>query len=293
MHSNKTGAPHKAVGKLRKAQKMADTKLKAYESTAAATMKMRPSRVLRQVRAGKVASCFKLNFYDSRLAEVAAMCGVDCIWLCGEHTPSDAIQLEHQVRAAKLHDTDTLVRVPRGSYTDHIRGFEMDGTGLMVPHVMSLEDAKNVVRMTKFPPVGRRAVDGGNADGGYTHVNFLDYLETANRERFVCLQIEDPEVLPDLEAIAELPGYEMLFFGAGDFSVAIGKPGELYAPEVSKVRERIAELARKNGKMAGAVAGVDKLREFADMGYNFINSGADVFAVSEYVKRVAAGFAAL
>jgi 4-hydroxy-2-oxoheptanedioate aldolase len=31
---------------------------------------------------------------------------------------------------------------------------------------MSLEDAENVVRMTRFHPLGRRPVDGGNADGG-------------------------------------------------------------------------------------------------------------------------------
>ena len=48
-------------------------------------MDMRKSRVLRQMRSGKVATCVKLNLADTRAAEIAAMCGFDCIWLDMEH----------------------------------------------------------------------------------------------------------------------------------------------------------------------------------------------------------------
>ena len=44
-------------------------------------MDMRKSRVLRQMRSGKVATCVKLNLADTRAAEIAAMCGFDCVWL--------------------------------------------------------------------------------------------------------------------------------------------------------------------------------------------------------------------
>ena len=104
-----------------------------------------------------------------------------------------------------------MVRVPRGSYSDYIKPLEMDATGILVPHIMNLEDAKRVVHMTRFHPAGRRPVDGGNADGFYTGIDFPDYLKQANEQRFVILQIEDPEPLDDLKAIAELEGYDMLF----------------------------------------------------------------------------------
>ena len=38
-------------------------------------MDMRKSRVLAKMRAGKVATCVKLNLTDARVAEIAAMCG--------------------------------------------------------------------------------------------------------------------------------------------------------------------------------------------------------------------------
>ncbi|MEI6875123.1 MAG: aldolase/citrate lyase family protein, partial [Spirochaetota bacterium] len=127
--------------------------------------RMRGSRTLRKLRAGGVATCFKVNLSDPRSTEIAAMHGFDCVWTCMEHVGNDWSSIERQVLAAKTWDTDILCRVARGSYSDYVKPFELDAAGIMVPHVMSGEDAASVVRMTRFPPLGRRAVDGGNADG--------------------------------------------------------------------------------------------------------------------------------
>ena len=147
-------------------------------------MDMRKSRVLRQMRSGKVATCVKLNLADTRAAEIAAMCGFDCVWLDMEHVPSDFSFIENAIRAAKIYDCDTLTRVPHGCYSDLVRPLEADSTGIMVPHLMSLEDAKRVVYYTKFHPIGRRPIDGGNTDGKFCLVDGNDYMKQANEERF-------------------------------------------------------------------------------------------------------------
>ena len=251
---------------------------------------LRPSRMLRTIRAGGVARGFKLNFYDARAVELVAAAGFDAIWICNEHVPSDWLALEHQVRAAKLYDCDTVCRVARGGYSDYVRAFEMDAAAVMVPHIMGLDDARAVVRMTKFLPLGRRPVDGGNADGAYTRVPLTRYLEESNRERLVIVQVEDPEPLSEIEAIAELPGIDMLFFGPGDFSHAIGKPGQFDAPELVAAKRRVAEAARKAGKMAGTVSGPKALRETVDLGYNFVNCGADVVGLIAYADGIMDAF---
>jgi len=240
---------------------------------------------MRIIRAGRVASCLKVISADPRIIETMAASGTDAIWVCTEHTPANYENIENQVRAAKIFDVDLVVRCPRGSYSDHIRGLEADAAAVMVPHVMGVDDARNVVRMTKFPPLGRRACDGGNVDGLYTRVAYADYLSQSNAERFVIHQIEDPEPLDELEAIAELPGVDMLFFGPGDYSTVIGIPGRIWDPAIVAVGERIARVARKAGKMAGTVAVPDKCRMLADMGYNFLNIGGDVSALAEYSNQ--------
>jgi len=250
---------------------------------------MRPSRVLRKLRDGEIAYCFKLNLPDIRTAQIASSFGFDCIWNCMEHVPNDLAEIEAQVLACKAYNVDVMCRVKRGSYSDHILPLELDATGIMVPHIMSLEDAKNVIRMCRFHPVGRRPLDGGNTDGAYCNVSLTDYLEQANRERFIVLQIEDPEPLDQLDAICELEGFDMILFGPGDFSHSIGCAGQMDHPLIIETRERIAKVAHKHGKFAAAVGGLANRQQLIDMGYQFINVGADVVGLSNYCRDLAAG----
>jgi 4-hydroxy-2-oxoheptanedioate aldolase len=248
-------------------------------------MQVRPSKVLKKLRAGEVVSCAKINGSDPKLVEIAALCGFDCIWLDREHIPCDWSLTESQIYAAKAHGVDTVVRVSRGSYSDLIKPLEADATGIMVPHVMNLEQAREIVRQTRFHPIGLRPIDGGGADGAYCMLNVPEYIEAANRERFVILQIEDKEALDDIDEIAALPGVDMLFFGPGDFSQSIGAPGQGDHPKIQEARERVAQAAVKQGKFAGTVGSPADVERFVEMGYRFINVAADVVGLSSYFKE--------
>ena len=248
-------------------------------------MNMRKSRVLRQMRNGKVATCTKLNLSDPRAAELAAMCGFDCIWIDLEHVPNNMKDVEDAVRAAKIYDVDVLTRVSKGCYSDMVRPLEGDSAGIMVPHLMSLEEAKQIVYYTKFHPIGRRPIDGGNADGAYCLVDSKDYIKQANEERFTVVQIEDPEPLAELEEICALPGIDMIFFGPADFSQGIGDPCGS-DPRIDETRRLIAKTARKYGKYAGTVGGTGNFDHLVDMGYTFISVGADVVALFSYFKNI-------
>ncbi|MCK4590629.1 MAG: aldolase [Candidatus Latescibacteria bacterium] len=249
-------------------------------------MVMRRSRVLEKLRSGKVASCVKLNLLDPRVTEIAAMIGFDSVWIDMEHVPTDWGTVENQVRAAKIHDADVIVRVAKGSYSDYIRPLELDAAGIMIPHIMSYEEAKSIVKTTRFHPIGRRPLDGGNADGDYCMIDTVEYIKQANRERFICVQIEDPEPLADLEKIAGLEGIDIIFFGPGDFSQGIGSPGDWLNPRISDTRKRIAEVCQRHGKFAGTVGGSDNFKELIDMGYQYISVGADVVGIAEYFKSI-------
>ena len=252
-------------------------------------MHLRKSKVLEKMRSGKVAVSVKLNLRDARVAEIAAMCGFDCIWIDLEHVPNSMVDVEEAVRAAKIYDVDILTRVSKGCYSDIVRPLEADSAGVMVPHLMSLEEAKQIVYYTKFHPVGRRPIDGGNADGKYCFVGVEDYIAESNSERFTVVQIEDPEPLAELEEICALPGIDMIFFGPADFSHALGLPHDIMNPETRRVRAMVAECARRHGKMAGTVGGLGNRQELVDEGFNFINLGADVVALTSYFGNIVKG----
>ena len=107
-----------------------------------------------------------------------------------------------------------------------------------------------------------------------------------NEERFTVVQIEDPEPMSELEEICALPGIDMIFFGPADFSQGMGKPNEFNHPDLVSARKKVAECARKYGKMAGTVGSVSNEKQLREEGFNFINIGADVVALFSYYQDI-------
>lgn len=253
-------------------------------------MKLRASRLLRQLRAGKNPCTLKLNLNDPRIIELAGLAGADAVWVCNEHVPNDWLNLENQVRAAKLHDMDTIVRVSKGSYSDYVKPFELDATAIMVPHVTTAEEARHIVEMTRFQPLGRRPIDGGNLDGAFCQIPIADYLAHGNTERLLILQIESPEALAQVEEIAAVPGFDVLLFGPGDFSHLIGRAGQVAHPEVVAARRRVAEAGRGHGRHLMIPGMVAPRAELEAEGWRIFNLGADVLSLGAAFNRLVSDF---
>lgn len=248
-------------------------------------MKPRSSRILQLLADHQLPSVFKLNLADPRAVEIAALSGIDAVWLCNEHVPNDWLNLENQIRAARIHNVDTLVRVGRGSYSDYIRPFEADATGIIVPHVGTVDEARQIVDWVRFYPVGQRALDGGNLDGQFCLMPFEEYLAHSNRERLVILQIESPEALEHVEKIAAVPGFNGILFGAGDFSHRIGKAGQIDHPVVAAARQRVGAACRQHGKFAMSARITEPLTELVAEGYRVMSVGADVIGLGGYIQQ--------
>lgn len=242
------------------------------------------------MREGRVATSAKINLSDPRVIELCGLAGFSTVWLCLEHVPNDWSVIENCVRAAKVYDMDVIVRVSRGSYSDYIRPFECDATGVMIPHVETAEQAREIVDFCRFNPMGRRALDGGNADGAYCQVPLKEYLHHGNHERFLILQIESPEALANVEEIAAVPGFEFLLFGAGDYAHRIGKAGQYTCPEVEVARRRVEAAALANGKRCMSVGLVTDAAELKARSYSVINLASDVVGLGGYLATQLSSF---
>lgn len=248
-------------------------------------MNTRASRLREKLSADQLPTLLKINCSDPRIVELAGLCGVDGVWLCQEHVPTDWSSLENMIRAARVHGIDSLVRVARGSYSDYIRPFEAGATGIIVPHVASADEARQIVDWVRFRPIGRRALDGGNIDGSFCLIPPEQYIRDSNEGRLVILQIESPEALDQVEAIAAVPGFDGLMFGPGDFSHRIDRTGQLNSPEVAAARARIGSAARHHKKIAVAPGLIAPLATLLDEGYRVFNLGADVVAISSFIRE--------
>jgi 4-hydroxy-2-oxoheptanedioate aldolase len=251
---------------------------------------LRPSRILRELRNGQNSTVLKLNMNDPRIVELAGLAGASAVWLCNEHVPNDWLNLEHQIRAAKLYDMDTIVRVNKGGYSEYVKPFECDATGIMVPHIISADEARNVVDMVRCRPLGSKALDAGNMDGLFCQVPLTDYAHHCNTEKFVILQIESPEALEVVDEIAAVPGYDMLLFGAGDFSHRVGKLGQATHPEVVAARKKVAAAALKHGKYPAVASLFGQKDQLMEEGTRVFTLGADVLELGSAFKKLVGDF---
>ncbi|MCK9287980.1 MAG: aldolase/citrate lyase family protein [Sphaerochaetaceae bacterium] len=242
---------------------------------------LRQSKILRNFRAGVPSSCATVNTGSSRAVEIAGLLGFDCMWIDAEHTAADWQEIEHMIMACKMTDMDSFVRISKGPYNNYIKPFELDATGIMVPHVTSGQEAAEVVRMTRFPPLGRRAIDTGNADGAYAMLPYDEYVYNSNHNKFIILQIEDYEAIEHLDAICSTEGIDGIFFGSNDFSNSLGLSGQLDHPKVQKARITTCETTKKYGKALFLSCPVEEVPSYIELGADIIACAADVIILAE------------
>lgn len=253
---------------------------------------MYESLVLKKLRNDEPVWCAKTNLTDPNVIEIMGHLGIHCVWLCMEHGPVTIETVHNQVRTAKMMGMDSLVRVGKGSYVDLIRPLELDATGIMVPHCMSGEEARNIVRMAKFQPLGRRAWDGGNSDGPFCMRPAETYLKFANDQRFLVVQIEDREAVECMEDIVATEGIDIIFLGPADLSHSYGIPGEFKHPLVQSAIDKLAALCKKHRRFWGVPCGPADAPRMIEKGARFLAAGADVIAIIDQLKEMREGYRA-
>ena len=247
---------------------------------------MHASIVKKKLRSDEPVICVKANLNDPAVVELFGYLGFDCIWLDMEHTPVDWQSIANQIRAAKMTGMDSMVRVAKGCYSDLIRPLEADATGLMVPHIMSPEELKTVVRTVWFHPKGLRPLDSGNYDGPFCMQPVDDYIKYCNEQKFLLVQIEDREAVDMMEEIVSIDGVDIFFIGPADLSHSYGSPGNFDLPEVKKAVRKLADLCEKYDRNWGLPAPSAKMIEYREMGARFLTIGSDVGFLRDSFKEI-------
>jgi len=251
---------------------------------------MRKSHIRTKLQEQKPVLLTKINTQDPVVVDMIGLFGFDGVWICNEHAPIDADRLAHLIRTAGQNNLDTIVRVQRASYNSYIHPLELGASGIMVPHCKSASEVAGVVKDTRFHPTGRRPLDSGNADGNYCMVPLLDYMQHANANTCLVVQIEDPEAVEQVEDIAAIDGVDALFVGPGDLSQALGVPGQMEHPEILKAIERVALACKKHGRAWGLPINNTTAQKFLEMGATFCATGSDVHGLQNYYRNIQSEF---
>lgn len=211
--------------------------------------------------------------------------GYDAVWLDQEHCGLSMEQIETATCAARSVGLDTFVRLTATDYATVMRPLEAGAGGIMAAQVRSAQEAEQIVRWAKFHPRGIRGINSTGVDARYGTLALSEYIQRANAETFIALQIENADGLAEVEAIAAVPDVDVLFIGPADLSQALGIPGEWHHPRLWQAIERVAQAARKH-KVHWAILPADAAlaRRCVELGCRMLSLGIDVWALQKGLR---------
>ncbi len=192
-----------------------------------------------------------INTGSAVVAEIMAACGFDFLVVDAEHSAVDVPQAQVIFQAIKAGNPNCvpMVRLPENSYAETKRYLDAGAMGVIAPLINCAHDAKELVRSVKYPPMGERGVGYGRSHGyGFS---FNEYMAKANKETFVCVQIEHIKAVKNLGEILSVEGVDAVFIGPYDLTASMGITGQFEHPDYLKVRRNILDECLRNNARAG------------------------------------------
>ncbi|HVK16115.1 MAG TPA: aldolase/citrate lyase family protein [Fimbriiglobus sp.] len=255
---------------------------------------MRFSRVKAKLRKGDPVLVTCCHFIDPSVYELVSLLGFDGIWLDLEHHATSDETAASLMRAARVGASDVIARPAKGEFMRTGRLLEVGAQGIMYPRCESAEEAAELVRWTKFAPQGERGVDGASGDNPYCSMPMPPYLRAANDNTLLITQLESPTALDHAEAIARVPGIDVLMLGPGDLSVLAGIPYQFDHPLIADAYRRVAAAAKAAGKWWGTVSGTpEHTQRLFELGARFICHGCDLIMVKQGMEQIQKRYAPL
>mgnify|MGYP003113416094 CR=1 FL=1 len=252
------------------------------------------SKVKKVWKDGGLALGTLIKSTDPVHSEAMSQMDFDFLWYDLEHADKSVETFANLARATRVGEVDVLARPARGETMRMGRLMEAGAQGIMYPRCESAEEAREVIRWSKFHPLGERGFDGGSADNCYGVYPASDYTQQANKETWITIQIESPAALPQVREIAETEGVDCIFFGPGDYSQLSGIPGQIKDPQVLATAKRIAQETLAAGKVFGTlVFDMDHSRYMQDAGAKLLIHGADIVYYKNAYTQLLDSYASL
>jgi 4-hydroxy-2-oxoheptanedioate aldolase len=208
-------------------------------------------RLLNKLRDGEYPLMTFMAIPSVRQAQIVALTGLDGIIIDCEHGHISDDSMHNSVSAIAALGVSPIIRI-RGPAHDIIkRALDTGAHGIVVPQVNTAEEAAAIVASSKFPPQGVRGQ--GSAFPAIGHgLTTPEYMKSANETIITMIQIETRAGVENVDAIAAVPGVDVVFIGPNDLAQALlgYTPARGDEPEFVRAMDKIVAAARKHGKWA-------------------------------------------
>jgi 4-hydroxy-2-oxoheptanedioate aldolase len=249
---------------------------------------LKPNPVKRALKAGQPQVGTWLSLGSVVAARYLARTGLPWLSVDMEHTHTDIQTAALMFGAIADAGCVPLARVPASKH-EYIKSvLDCGAMGIVVPMVMTAEEARSIVAATKYPPLGNRSVGGGLHALNYGCTS-EQYFSRADDEVLVVIQTEHVQAVDIADEIYSVPGIDAVFVGPNDLAASLrtpdGKP-----PSKTLLEEtltRIREAARRNKIPCGlhVFSAEDAVRR-AEEGWQFIAVNSELKFMIEGANAV-------
>jgi len=231
-----------------------------------------------------------LGLANSYSAEVVAGAGFHWLLIDGEHAPNDVRSVLGQLQAVAPYSSHPVVR-PAWNDTVMVKQLlDIGAQTLLIPMVQSAEDARQAVKACRYPPHGVRGV--GSALARASRWNRIpDYLNQADEQICLLVQIETRQGVAALDEILAVEGVDGVFIGPADLSADMGYKGNPSHPAVQSTIDRCIDKILAANKAPGILMANETLAQhYLQQGALFVAVGVDATLLARGAETLAARF---
>jgi 4-hydroxy-2-oxoheptanedioate aldolase len=240
-------------------------------------------RLLNKIRANEYPLTTFVAIPSVRQAQIVALTGLDGIIIDCEHGHIGDDAMHNSVAAISALGVSPIIRV-RGPAHDIIkRALDTGAHGIMIPQINNAQEAEQVVQSSKFPPQGVRGQ--GSAFPAIGHgLTTPEYMKSANETILTMIQIETRAGVENVDAIAAVPGVDVIFIGPNDLAQALlgYVPARGDEPEFVAAIDKIEKAARKHGKWFARMVNDGTAAKEAKERYDMVAITGDTKAIQNW-----------
>lgn len=249
---------------------------------------MQPNPVKTKLAAGQPAfGTMAFEFFTPSLAQIVKAAGAEFLLYDMEHSGAGVETMKAQFASCRGIGLVPMVRVPATQYHFIARMLDAGAMGIMVPMVETREQAELIVSCTRYPPDGRR----GAAFGVAPHDDYLpgsvtEKIAAAHERTLVICLVETAVGIDNVDAIAAVPGVDVVWLGHFDLTNFLGIPGEFTHPRYLQAVDALLAACERHGKTPGFMAADDAwARDYRARGFRILAYGIDVGLMQTSLAR--------
>ena len=217
------------------------------------------------------------------------MAGIHAMFIDMEHSTLNLRETMQLALACNYVGVSPIVRVPSKSHWQISKALDGGAAAVVIPHVESVAEARDIVKHGKFAPLGIRGCTNGQPILNFQTVPTLAQNELLNRETMLIPMIETPGAVDLVDEILAIDGIDGILIGSNDLTTDMGIPGQYDNPDYQAAVTKIVLAGKKAGKPIGigGIAGrTDLLEKWFAMGASWSLSGQDLGAIQAAMKKI-------